>query len=147
MYCMFTLTILHKYFLPTVLERPKIINKPCNVTIAFGLPITFRCHVEGDPNHYWVGWISRNTIIQEGENRSISSSTSFKSTNGTTHYLTVHSVKEEGQYECKVYNLAGDVEDFITHKVIISNGMHKYSDSNIHVIIIMLTCRCCTVVI
>jgi len=82
--------------------------------------------VKGDPSHYWVGWMSRNTIVQEGDKYSISNSPSFKSNNGTSHYLTVHSVKEAGKYECIVYNLAGEVEDFITHEVFLnSKGMDK----------------------
>ena len=69
--------------------------------------------------------MSRNTIIQEGEEHSISSSPSFKSNNGTAHYLTVHSVKQVGEYKCNVYNLAGSVEDIIIHKVTIS-GTYVY---------------------
>ena len=124
------MTLYHKYYVYTVLKRPspEIINKPCNVTIAVGLPITFRCYVKGEPNHYWVGWMSRNTIITPGKDYSISTSQSFLSANGTTHYLTVHEVKEAGKYDCKVYSLEGNVEDFITHEVIISNGMDKYSN-------------------
>ena len=56
----------------TVIDKPpKIINKPSNVTIAVGLPITFRCSVEGDPTHYWVGWMVRNAVIQKREEYSI----------------------------------------------------------------------------
>ena len=115
-----------KQSLHTVLDKPpKITNKPCNVTIAVGLPTTFRCSVEGDPSHYWVGWMVRNTIIQQGEEYSISTSPNFQSTNnGTSHYLTVHTVKEAGKYECKVYSLEGDIEDFITHEVVISDGIY-----------------------
>ena len=117
-----------KYLVHTVTEKPspKITSKPRNVTIAVGLSITFRCYVEGDPNHYWVGWMTKNTIIQPGEEYSVSTSPSFKSTNGTTHYLTVHTIKEAGKYDCQVYSLTGDVVDFITHEVIISNGMDNY---------------------
>ena len=111
----------------TVLDKPpKIINKPCNVNIAAGLPTTFRCSVEGDPSKYWVGWMVRNTIIQQGEEHSISTSPNFQSTNGTSHYLTVHTVKEAAKYDCKVYSLEGDIEDFIIHEVVISNGIHKH---------------------
>ena len=112
----------------TVTEKPspKITNKPSNITIAVGLPITFSCYVEGDPNSYWVGWMTKNIIIQPGEEHAVSTSPSFKSVNGTTHYLTVHTVKGTSKYDCKVYDLAGDVVDFITHKVIISHGMHGY---------------------
>jgi len=28
-----------------------------------GLPVTFSCHVEGDPNHYWVGWMHRDQSL------------------------------------------------------------------------------------
>ena len=107
----------------TVIEKPpKIINKPCNVTTKVGLPVTLTCHIEGDPNHYWVGWMSRNTIIQEGEEHSISSSPSSKSSNGTAHYLTIHSVKKAGKYECKVYAITGDIQTQVTHQVFIPNG-------------------------
>ena len=122
-----------KYLVHTVTEKPspKITNEPHNVTIAVGLPITFRCYVEGDPNHYWVGWMTRNTIIQPGEEYSVSTSPNFKSTNGTAHYLTVHTVKEAGKYDCQVYNPVGDVVDFITHEVIVSNGMNKCNYNSI----------------
>ena len=70
--------------------------------------------------------MTKNTIIQPGEEYSVSTSPSFKSLNGTAHYLTLHTIKEAGKYDCKVYGLAGDVVDFITHEVIISHGMDKY---------------------
>ena len=115
---------LQTIFLHAVIDKlPKIINKPCNITIAVGLPTTFRCSVEGDPSKYWVGWMIRNTIIQEGDEYSISTSPNFQANNGISHYLTVHTVKEADKYECKVYSLAGDIEDFIIHEVAISEGI------------------------
>ena len=124
-------------FCTTVTEKPspKITSKPRNVTIAVGLPITFRCYVEGDPNHYWVGWMTKNTIIQPGEEYSVSTSPNFKSVNGTANYLTVHTVKEAGKYDCQVYSLMGDIIDFITHEVIISNGMDKCNYNSILILI------------
>ena len=110
----------------TVIEKPpKIINKPCNITTDVGLPVTFTCYVEGDPNEYWVGWMSRQTLIQAGEEHSISTSPSFKSTNGTAHHLTIHSVKEAGNYECKVYTIKGDVQDQVTHHVFVTDQNGK----------------------
>ena len=103
-------------------KSPKIINKPSNITIAVGLPVTFRCSVKGDPTHYWVGWMVRNAVIQKGEEYSIATSPNFQSVNGTSHYLTVHTVKEAGKFECIVYNPVGDVVDLLTHEVFISNG-------------------------
>ena len=103
-------------------EKPKIISKPQNITMKVGLPVTLRCYVEGDPTHYWIGWMSRNTIIQEGEEYSTSTSPSFKSTNGTTHYLTVHSVKVSDKYQCNVYTIKGKVLDQVTHQILINNG-------------------------
>ena len=106
----------------TVIERPpRIVNKPHNITTDIRLPITLTCYVEGDPNHYWVGWMSRQTIIQAGEEHSISTSPNFKSTNGTIHHLTIHSVKEAGKYECKVYTITGDVQDQLTHHVSVTD--------------------------
>ena len=120
----------------TVIERPvKIINKAYNITTNTGLPVTLTCYVEGDPNHYWVGWISRHSIIQAGEEHSISTSPNFKSTNGTIHHLTIHSVKEAGKYECKVYTIAGDVQDQVTHYVSVTDhdGKEHYT-LTIHVL-------------
>ena len=75
--------------------------------------------MEGDPKHYWVGWMNRNTIIQAGEKYSISTSPNFRSPNGTAHYLTIHSVKKAGKYECKVYTITGDVQDQVSHQVFV----------------------------
>lgn len=108
-----------------VMEKPTptIISEPQNVTIEAGLPVTLSCYVEGDPRHYWVGWMSRNTIIQNGEEHSISTSPSFKSTNGTSHYLTIHSVKSSGKYNCKVFTIQQNVAvDEVTHQVVVDNG-------------------------
>ena len=65
--------------------------------------------------------MSRHTVIQAGEEHSISSSTNFTSANSTIHYLTIHSVKEAGKYECKVYTIAGDVQDQVTHHIIVND--------------------------
>ena len=96
-------------------------NKPRNITTDIGLPVTLTCCVEGDPNHYWVGWMSRHTIIQAGEEHSFSMSPSFKSTDGTIHYLTIHSVKGASEYECKVYTITGAVRDQLTHYVFVTD--------------------------
>ena len=77
--------------------------------------------MEGDPSSYWVGWMSQYAIIQEGEDRSISTSPSFKSTNGTVHHLTIHRVKESGKYHCEVYTISKKV-DQVTHQVIADDG-------------------------
>ena len=114
----------HMFICILVIEKlPKIINKPRNITTDVGLPVTLTCYVEGDPSHYWVGWMSRHAVIQAGEEHSISTSPNFKSTNGTgtTHHLTIHSVKEAGKYECKVYTITGDVQDQLTHHIIVSD--------------------------
>ena len=102
--------------------EPKITSKSQNVTTGVGLPVTLKCYVEGDPSHYWVGWMSRNAIIQKGEEYSISTAPGFKSTNGTTHYLTIHSVKVSGKYHCKVYTIEKKVLDQVTHQVLVDNG-------------------------
>ena len=107
--------------------EPKIISKPQNVTTEVGLPVTLKCYVEGDPSHYWVGWMSRNSIIQKGGDYSISTSPSLKSTNGTTHYLTIHSVRVSGKYHCKVYTIQKKVLAQVTHQVLVDNGMILYS--------------------
>ena len=115
-------TIIATYVHTIVIQRPpKIINKPHNITTDIGLPVTLTCYVEGDSNHYWVGWMSRHTIIQAGEEHSISTSPNFKSSNGTTHHLTIHSVKEAGKYECKVYTVTGDLQDELTHHILVIN--------------------------
>ena len=110
-----------------VKEKPKIISKPQNITVDIGLPVTLRCYVEGDPTHYWVGWMSRNTIIQEGQEYSTSTSPSFKSTNGTSHYLTINSVKVSDKYQCNVYTINSGILDQVTHQVFVNNGMTSQS--------------------
>ena len=102
--------------------EPKITNNCSNVTTEVGLPVTLTCYVEGDPNHYWVGWMSRNTIIHAGDEHSISTSPNFRSLNGTAHHLTIHSVKVPGKYECVLYTVEGDVQDKITHHVDVHEG-------------------------
>lgn len=120
----------------SVREKPKIeakiISKSQNVTTGVGLPVTLKCYVEGDPSQYWVGWLSRNAMIHKGEDHSISTSPSLKSTNGTTHYLTIHSVKVSGKYHCKVYTVQKKVLDQVTHEVLVDNGtallfLHRYN--------------------
>ena len=110
---------------PTV--EPKIINEPENITTGVGLPVTLKCYVKGDPSHYIVGWISRNTVIQEGEEYSMSTSPSFKSTNGTAHYLTIHTVKVSDKYYCNVYTIENKVVDQVTHQIHVDNGMISYT--------------------
>ena len=108
----------------TLVTKPKITSKSSYITTNIGLPVTLTCYVEGDPNHYWVGWMHRNTIIQSGEEHSISTSPNFRSRNGTTHHLTIHSIKISGKYECKVYSITGDCRDQVSHQVLISEGRH-----------------------
>ena len=113
----------------TVIQKPpKVINKPSNITTDIGLPVTLTCYVEGDPNHYWVGWMSRHTVIQAGEKHSISTSPNFKSANGTIYHLTIHSVKEAGKYECKVYAITGDVQDQVAHHIIVNDHDGKNNE-------------------
>ena len=125
------------------LERPtRVTNKPSNVTINVGLPVTLTCYVQGDPNHYWVGWMSRQTVIQEGDEYSVSTSPNFKSPNGTIHHLTIHSVKEAGKYECKVYTIAGDFQDQVTHQIIINGKNSLHVAVYIYLCIIFYTKPC-----
>ena len=105
-----------------VVVKPNITSNCSNVTTEFGLPVTLTCYVEGDPNHYWVGWMSKNTIIHAGDEHSISTSPSCRSPNGTVHHLTIHSVKVSGKYECKLYSINGDIQDQVTHHVIVNEG-------------------------
>ena len=105
-----------------LVTKPKIINKPRNITTDVGLPITLTCYVEGDPNHYWVGWMHRNNVIQAGEEHSISTSPNFRSLNGTTHHLTIHKIKVSGKYECKVYSITGNVQDQLSYQVLVNEG-------------------------
>ena len=113
----------------TVIQKPpKVINKPSNITTDIGLPVTLTCYVEGDPSHYWIGWMSRHTVIQAGEKHSISTSPNFKSANGTIYHLTIHSVKEAGKYECKVYAITGDVQDQVAHHIIVNDHDGKNNE-------------------
>ena len=102
--------------------EPKIISKPCNITTEVGQLVTLTCYVEGDPKHYWVGWMSRNTIIHAGDEHSISTSPSFRSLNGTVQHLTIHSVKVSSKYECILYTVEGDVQDKVTHNIAVHEG-------------------------
>ncbi|XP_065914888.1 uncharacterized protein [Dysidea avara] len=104
-----------------VIPKPKITTKPTNVTTMVGLPVTLSCHVKGDPTHYWVGWMYRDSIIQEGEQNAMSTS---RSTRGTHHYLTIHTVKESGKYKCNVYTIKGLVNQ-VPHHVTVKNDMTK----------------------
>ena len=108
----------------TLVTKPKITSKSSNITTNVGLPVTLTCYVEGDPKHYWVGWMYRNTVIEAGEEHSISTSPNFRSHNGTTHHLTVHNIKESGKYVCTVYTITGDVQDQVSHQVHVGEGRH-----------------------
>ena len=117
--------------MPTVVSKPKIISPSLNATITRpGLPITLSCEVDGDPNHYWVGWFYKTSMIQTtgDDDHSVSVSPSIKSLQGTTHHLTVHSVKQDGKYQCLVFTIKdGSVADQLTHQVTISKGMLMHS--------------------
>ena len=113
-------------FMPTVISKPKIISPSLNATVTRpGLPITLSCEVDGDPDHYWVGWFYKTSVIQnEDDGHSVSVSPSIKSLQGSTHHLTVHSVKQDGKYQCQVFTIKdGSVADQLTHQVTISKGM------------------------
>ena len=76
--------------------------------------------MDGDPNHYWVGWLHRNTNIQS--EHSVSVSPSVRSLQGTTHHLTVHSVKVASKYQCQVFTIQdGNVTDQVTQQMSISS--------------------------
>ena len=90
--------------------------------------------MDGDPNHYWVGWFYKTSIIRNGDdNRSVSVSPNFRSQqDGTTHHLTVHSVKDEGKYQCLVYTIRDEsAVDQLTHQVTISKGTEETSLSSL----------------
>jgi len=73
--------------------------------------------VNGDPNHYWVGWLHKNTIIQSDDNDHY-----VRPLQGTTQ-LTVHSVKVADKYQCQVYKIQdGSVTDQVTHQVSVDSG-------------------------
>ena len=61
-------------------------------------------------------------MIHAGDEHSISTSLDFRSPNGTAHHLTIHSVKVSGKYECKLYSINGDIQDQITHHVVVNEG-------------------------
>ena len=100
-----------------VMPKPEIVTKPITAEVdRVGLPITLTCTVSGDPSHYWVGWMYRNSIIQRSGEHSLSASSSFLP-NGTTHHLTVHYIKVPGNYTCQVYSIEGKQLDNVTHQV------------------------------
>ena len=101
-----------------------------------GLPVTLSCHVKGDPTHYWVGWMYRDSIIQEGEQNAMSTS---RSTRGTHHYLTIHTVKESGKYKCNVYTIKGLVNQ-VPHHVTVKNGMSIKYVLPMYIFIIICIC-------
>jgi len=109
----------------TVISEPKIISPPNNTAVVRpGLPITLSCEVDGDPNHYWVGWFYKTSMIQTtgDDDHSVSVSPSIRSLQGTTHHLTVHSVKQDGKYQCLVFAIKdGSVVDQVNHQVTITN--------------------------
>ncbi|XP_065918570.1 uncharacterized protein [Dysidea avara] len=120
-----------------VVSKPTIISPPVNATVTRpGLPITLSCEVDGDPNHYWVGWFHRNSMIQtDDDDRSVSESPSVRSQQGTTHHLTVHSVKVAGKYQCQVFTIQdGNVTDQVTHRVSIGSGDNDRSSSLLDVL-------------
>ena len=107
-----------------MISKPQIISSPLNVTVTRpDLPITLLCEVDGDPNHYWVGWsYNGSTITENGDDGYSVSLSSFKS-QVTTHHLTIDSVKHDGKYQCLVFSVRdGSVIDQLTHQVTISKG-------------------------
>ena len=108
-----------------MIPKPIIISNPVTVNVTRpGLPITLSCDVDGDPNHYWVGWFYKSSIIQNGDDdHSVSVSPSFRSLQGITHHLTVHSVKHDDKYQCLVFTIRdGSVVDQLTHEVAITGA-------------------------
>jgi len=113
-----------------VIPKPIITTTPVNATVTRpGLPITLSCEVHGDPNHYWVGWFYKTSIIKNGDDdHSVSVSPSIRSLQGSTHHLTVHSVKQDGKYQCIVYAVRdGSVVDKATHQVEITGTIWHLS--------------------
>jgi len=89
--------------------------------------------VSGDPSHYWVGWMHKNSIIQRDENSySLSTSPSLRSLNGTTHHLTIHSVKVPGKYTCQVYSFKGDKLGNVTHQVSVKGMVYRMMCIDLH---------------
>ena len=108
-----------------MVSKPVIVSPPVTTTITKpGLQITLECEVNGDPKHYWVGWLHRNSLIQSDDDYSVSVSPTVRSPQGTIHHLTIHRVKVAGKYHCQVFTMQdGNVTDHVTHEVSISNGM------------------------
>ena len=123
--------VYHCNVIYTVAPKPKITSNSTNVTTMAGLPVTLSCHVEGDPNQYWVGWMHRESTIQQGEQYAMSTA---RTTRGTRHYLTIHTVKKPGEYKCKVFTINGST-DQKSHHVTVKNGTNmKY-----YILVRMLT--------
>ena len=98
-----------------VISRPLITTCPTNATVdRVGLPITLTCEVSGDPSHYWVGWMHKNSIIETGNGHTVSS---LMSPNSTSYHLKVHSVKFPGKYTCQVFSIEGKQLSNVTHQV------------------------------
>ena len=98
-----------------VIPRPVITTYPMNATVdRVGLPITLTCEVSGDPSHYWVGWMHKNSIIETGNGHTVSS---FMSPNSTSYHLKVHSVTFPGKYTCQVFSTEGKQLSNVTHQV------------------------------
>ena len=116
------------YFSFIVLHKPEIISRPIKSTVEIGLPITLTCVVNGDPSHYWVGWLHKNFTIQTGDGHSHSVSTSPTGSlllpNSTSYHLTVHSVQAPGKYTCQVFNIEGKQLDNVTHQINVK-GMYS----------------------
>ena len=102
----------------TVIPEPVITTCPINATVdTVGLPITLTCEVSGDPTHYWVGWMHKKSIIQTGDEHSVSVLPSLMSPNCTSYHLKVHSVKFPGKYTCQVFSIEGKHLSNVTHQV------------------------------
>ena len=121
--------IIIAFLLYTVTSKPIVISQPTNSTVdRVGLPITLTCEVSGDPDHYWVGWMHKNSIIQEGDKDSHSFFTS-QNPNTTSYHLKVHYVKTPGKYTCQVYSIEGQQLDHVTHQVSVKGtymAIHKF---------------------
>ena len=127
--CICIAIIIHIHTIVTSNYKPVIITKPTTTTVdQIGLPITLRCEVSGDPNHYWVGWMHKNSMIQRGDghSHSLSTSPSLSSPNSTSYHLTIHSVKVPGNYTCQVFSIEGKQLDHVTHEVTVK-GMVIYN--------------------
>jgi len=81
-----------------------------------------------------TGWDGFIRIIKNGdEDHSVLVSPNFRSQQGgTTHHLTVHSVKHDGKYQYLVYTTRdGSVVDQLTHQVTITKGTEETSPSSL----------------